>query len=142
MIGCAQLPFLVLTCLFIFKADRGDTEGIVVDVASDSSITIKLYVHILEKIEIVLTPYYERTNDILASIPHQNIELNVRPHIGDIVTFESDGYSLKGAPVNPKVFRIRTDLSWEDVLLQSAMQTARPQNLSGITQNWTSPPLY
>lgn len=39
------------------------------------------------------------------------------PKIGEVVTFNFDGYSLKsGVPINPSISKIRTDISWNEVL--------------------------
>jgi hypothetical protein len=35
---------------------------------------------------------------------------------GDIVTFEYENFSRKDAPVNPRVTRVRKDLTWEDTV--------------------------
>ena len=40
----------------------------------------------------------------------------VPPQEGDIVTFSFDTFSRKAVPLQPKLERIRKDMSWEDVL--------------------------
>ena len=54
------------------------------------------------------------------------------PKQGDVVTFEYDSFSRAGLPVNPVIYRIRTDVEWEEIASQSVEQL----NLNG-----TSPPL-
>lgn len=46
------------------------------------------------------------------------------PSIGDIVSFSYENYR-NGIPVNPKIFRVRTDLSWENVVHNSNFE--KPQ---------------
>ena len=36
--------------------------------------------------------------------------------VGDIVSFSYDNASRRLLPVNPKIYKIRTDVSWEDVV--------------------------
>jgi signal peptidase I len=38
---------------------------------------------------------------------------------GDVVTITYDSFSRRTAPVNPKIYRLRKDLEWEDVLFSS-----------------------
>ena len=38
------------------------------------------------------------------------------PKIGDVVTFAYEKNSRRDIPVRPKIIRIRTDISWEDIL--------------------------
>jgi hypothetical protein len=35
---------------------------------------------------------------------------------GDIVTFTYDSFSRRALPINPKIFRKRSDVTWEEVL--------------------------
>jgi hypothetical protein len=39
-----------------------------------------------------------------------------KPSIGDVVTFSFDNYARRDLPVNPKIYRVRTDISWDDVI--------------------------
>jgi hypothetical protein len=36
--------------------------------------------------------------------------------IGDVVTFSAENYSKKHVPINPVILRIRSDLSWHNVV--------------------------
>lgn len=52
-------------------------------------------------------------------MPHNNIETSTLPEKGDIVTFSYEALARRSAPLNPVIHRIRTDISWEDVLSSS-----------------------
>lgn len=43
-------------------------------------------------------------------------EVEIEVQIGDIVTFEFDHFSRREAPTNPRVVRIRKDISWQDIV--------------------------
>lgn len=58
---------------------------------------------------------------------------DVRPKVGDVVTFEYDSFSRSSSssiPIAPKISRIRTDLSWESVLFEAYRSQAL---LNGMT---------
>eukprot|EP00026_Physarum_polycephalum_P003660 Phypoly_transcript_03673.p1 GENE.Phypoly_transcript_03673~~Phypoly_transcript_03673.p1 ORF type:complete len:675 (+),score=95.36 Phypoly_transcript_03673:213-2237(+) len=80
-------PYLVK-----MKAAQSDSEGLVV-AFSTGSVTLKLPSG--EKFEMATDAHYQ---------------------IGDIVTLEYESHARKDVPVGPKIVRIRTDVSWEDVL--------------------------
>jgi hypothetical protein len=42
--------------------------------------------------------------------------------IGDIVSFSYECHARRDIPVNPKIYRIRTDVSWEEVVCNSAKE--------------------
>lgn len=46
------------------------------------------------------------------------------PSVGDIVSFSAESFSRRAAPVGPRIFRIRTDVSWDDVVANSISETA------------------
>eukprot|EP00026_Physarum_polycephalum_P002532 Phypoly_transcript_02539.p1 GENE.Phypoly_transcript_02539~~Phypoly_transcript_02539.p1 ORF type:complete len:901 (+),score=86.30 Phypoly_transcript_02539:60-2762(+) len=80
--------------LIKLKASRGDTEALVISLLN-TEVGLELPNGVKFK----------------AGSPH------IRPKIGDVVTVDYDTYSLKeGAPVNPKITRIRHDLDWEVVM--------------------------
>ena len=54
-----------------------------------------------------------------------------KPIRGDVVTFSFQNYAKFVAPVNPTIEKIRTDLSWDDVVMNHFIET--PQ-LNGIKQ--------
>jgi hypothetical protein len=49
--------------------------------------------------------------------------------------FTYENFSLRSAPVNPKIVRIRSDITWEDILYNEAMQMQALSTLAlnGIT---------
>jgi hypothetical protein len=42
--------------------------------------------------------------------------------VGDVVTYYYDSSPNKETPQNPTIYRVRTDLSWEDVLRNAAKE--------------------
>lgn len=50
----------------------------------------------------------------------------------DIVTFSYDSFSQRSVPINPVVFRIRTDLSWEQVVLSHIAELPQAQSLNSM----------
>lgn len=52
---------------------------------------------------------------------------------GDIVTFSYDSYSRrKLIPVNPKIIRVRNDISWQQVVATHANESPFQLSLNGI----------
>jgi hypothetical protein len=47
------------------------------------------------------------------------------------VTFSYDNYSNRSIPVKPRIFRIRTDVSWEEVVENYKRELASPSLLNG-----------
>jgi hypothetical protein len=41
------------------------------------------------------------------------------PSIGEVVTFSFESHARREVPVNPKICRIGTDISWENVVFNS-----------------------
>lgn len=62
------------------------------------------------------------------TVPPQDVRIP-KPSIGDVVTFSFDSYARRDLPVNPKIYRIRTDISWDDVQHNYAKEK---QYLSGM----------
>lgn len=60
----------------------------------------------------------------------ESIVSELKPKQGDIVSFTYDNYSRTATPLNPKVYRIRSDLSWKHVLRDS-LQEPQSQYLNG-----------
>ena len=48
------------------------------------------------------------------TVPSCDVQIPV-PTIGDVVTFSFDSYARRDLPVNHKIYRVRTDISWDDV---------------------------
>eukprot|EP00026_Physarum_polycephalum_P000218 Phypoly_transcript_00218.p2 GENE.Phypoly_transcript_00218~~Phypoly_transcript_00218.p2 ORF type:complete len:903 (-),score=85.00 Phypoly_transcript_00218:118-2826(-) len=85
------------TLLIKFKASLGDSEALVVSV-EDDQVNLQLP---------------NGTTFEFQQIFNKNEPV---PKKGDIVTIEYDNFVRKDVPANPKIVRIRADLSWEDVL--------------------------
>ena len=51
---------------------------------------------------------------------------------GDVVTLAYDSYSARGVPKNPKIHRIRSDVTWEQVVVDYSMKTPQSQSISGM----------
>lgn len=56
-----------------------------------------------------------RANGTIFKVGNENILVN-KISTGDVVTFAFNGYYKNEIPVGPKIYRIRTDLSWGDVI--------------------------
>jgi hypothetical protein len=41
------------------------------------------------------------------------------------VSFSYDAYSHHAAPINPKIFRVRTDVSWKDLVVEHARDSSQ-----------------
>jgi hypothetical protein len=52
--------------------------------------------------------------------------------IGDVVTFSYDNYTRYSLPVDPKIYRVRPDLDWKDVL-RNFHEQSQSQTLNGMT---------
>ena len=73
--------------------------------------------------------FHLRPNGRMISVPSQNI-LTPPLSLGDIVTFSYERHAKKTDMVlNPTVVRIRTDLSWQDVVTNAAREA---RYLSGM----------
>lgn len=60
-----------------------------------------------------------------------NLSKDIKPKRGDVVTFSYSGFSRSSIPIQPKIFRIREDITWEDVLFNYANDVAQAQYLNG-----------
>jgi len=49
-------------------------------------------------------------------VERENIKIETEVRRGDIVSFSFDNFSKSSIPVNPQVYRIRADVTWEDVI--------------------------
>lgn len=96
--------------LFKFKASRADREALVVAKEADGSFLLELPEGTL---------FYARVPTLL--------EGEVRPATGDVITFAYEKFSRNVVPVNPKIFRVRDDMAWRDVV-------RAPQTLNASTQ--------
>lgn len=59
-------------------------------------------------------------------------ELGEQPIPGDVVTFTYENYSTAAVPVNPELYRIRRDMTWEDVIRNYATSDRQHAVLSGM----------
>eukprot|EP00026_Physarum_polycephalum_P002504 Phypoly_transcript_02511.p1 GENE.Phypoly_transcript_02511~~Phypoly_transcript_02511.p1 ORF type:complete len:789 (+),score=87.01 Phypoly_transcript_02511:70-2436(+) len=49
------------------------------------------------------------------SIPMEDVRIR-KPSVGDVVSFTFESYARRDVPARPTIYRIRTDVSWEDVV--------------------------
>eukprot|EP00026_Physarum_polycephalum_P001298 Phypoly_transcript_01299.p1 GENE.Phypoly_transcript_01299~~Phypoly_transcript_01299.p1 ORF type:complete len:1145 (+),score=200.33 Phypoly_transcript_01299:2-3436(+) len=94
--------------LFKLKSSFGDKEAIVVSLSQDAA-------------ELAMP------NGLTFSAP---LPGNVELTIGDVVTISYDINSRREVPTNPKILRIRTDLSWEDVVNSDQTHTSSDQGFT------------
>eukprot|EP00026_Physarum_polycephalum_P000368 Phypoly_transcript_00368.p1 GENE.Phypoly_transcript_00368~~Phypoly_transcript_00368.p1 ORF type:complete len:1106 (+),score=136.69 Phypoly_transcript_00368:1680-4997(+) len=85
------------------KASRGDQEAIILK---------------LEGNYVVLKMPDLRTFSVHLS----NVQVSSSLRRGDIVSFSYEKLSRNSLPIDPKIYKIRKDISWSDVLLQSKAQ--------------------
>jgi hypothetical protein len=68
-------------------------------------------------------------------VPSYNVELAEPVKPGDIISFNYETYLSNEVPVNPKIYRIRKDVVWEDILDDATQTQPQPQELNGIHKN-------
>jgi hypothetical protein len=61
-------------------------------------------------------------------VPTQDVHIPT-PSIGAVVTFSYESHSRRDEVVNPKIFRIREDVSWEEVVENYATERKLPTGL-------------
>eukprot|EP00026_Physarum_polycephalum_P004745 Phypoly_transcript_04768.p1 GENE.Phypoly_transcript_04768~~Phypoly_transcript_04768.p1 ORF type:complete len:663 (+),score=63.83 Phypoly_transcript_04768:34-2022(+) len=98
------------------KGTKNEQEGIVVGFGLDHSVVVKL------------------PNNVEFAVPFESV-LTSALSKGDVVTFSCDNNLRLAAPINPKIFRIRTDLLWEDVVhsFQHDKQIPSPETFAEPT---------
>eukprot|EP00026_Physarum_polycephalum_P003642 Phypoly_transcript_03655.p1 GENE.Phypoly_transcript_03655~~Phypoly_transcript_03655.p1 ORF type:complete len:704 (+),score=96.89 Phypoly_transcript_03655:68-2113(+) len=79
------------------KTSRGDQEAIVIGIGSNKSATLKL------------------PNEQIFEVSPENILVS-NLAVGDIVSFSHETHSRRDTPVNPKIIRIRCDITWQNVM--------------------------
>lgn len=57
---------------------------------------------------------------IVFEVDKKNIHVDERLKKGDVVTFTYDSIARQSTPVNPKIVRVRTDVSWRELVLEHA----------------------
>ena len=70
---------------------------------------------------------YFRPNGVNFEVRGSDVHIPT-PDVGDVVTFSYESWARRELPVGPKIYRVRIDLSWDDVM-QSAVQ--EKQHLNG-----------
>jgi hypothetical protein len=74
----------------------------------------------LSPLSLYLTIIFRRADGATFNVdPHH---FDPKPKEGDVVSFSFDNSSRRALPTNPKLFRIRTDMPWENVLLEFAQR--------------------
>jgi hypothetical protein len=66
----------------------------------------------------------------------QNVKHGLHPKVGDIVTFSYEDFSRKASPVSPNIYRIRTDISWKDVVRNSEEEAAFSKQMEEGSSNF------
>ena len=74
---------------------------------------------------------HRRPNGITVTVPTEDV-LIPKPTIGDIVTFSFDANARRDVPTNPKIFRVRSDVVWDDLVRNSRMDK---QRVDGMLRN-------
>ena len=91
--------------------------------AKDGSIKLKLYLFVLHLFIYLFIYHYFiysfitilfRPNGKSLIIPPHKVLINTQ--VGEVVSFSYESYLLHALPVHPKIYRVRHDISWEDVL--------------------------
>ena len=129
-----QIIFL-LRIDHLLQSFAGDKEGIVVACSEDKSVKLKLYVffrfcqHLslpnlcLYLISFLLLFIFRLDGQTLV-VKAQDVLIRT-PSIGDVVTFSYESHSRRDEPVNPKIFRVRADVSWEELMESNAREGKR-----------------
>lgn len=74
-----------------------------------------------------------RPDSSLFTVGKENILLDSALRKGNVVSFSFENYTRNSAPVNPKVYRIREDISWEEVISNHLREIQNTDALSGIS---------
>lgn len=64
---------------------------------------------------------FTRPHGATFSVPPENIEVPTLA-VGDVVSFSYENIARRDLPVNPKIYRVRTDLSWQEVVYSSVKE--------------------
>eukprot|EP00026_Physarum_polycephalum_P003961 Phypoly_transcript_03978.p1 GENE.Phypoly_transcript_03978~~Phypoly_transcript_03978.p1 ORF type:complete len:727 (+),score=78.73 Phypoly_transcript_03978:92-2272(+) len=107
--------------LIKLKAYANDQEGLIVARRMDNALAVKL------------------PDGRIFTVPPQDVPLP-SPAIGDVVTFSCDNFSRQELPVSPKIIRIRTDVLWEDVVLNLATEKRQLNSQSLVFGDYTVKP--
>ena len=69
---------------------------------------------------------------MLFLVPFDDVLIPI-PVKGDIVSFTYDSFARRDLPINPKIYRVRSDLSWDDVV-QSVAKDRKSLNGMGVAR--------
>eukprot|EP00026_Physarum_polycephalum_P002048 Phypoly_transcript_02052.p1 GENE.Phypoly_transcript_02052~~Phypoly_transcript_02052.p1 ORF type:complete len:648 (+),score=89.30 Phypoly_transcript_02052:207-2150(+) len=89
--------------LLKLKTALGDKEAIVVDVNEDKSIKLQL------------------PDGTQFDVASENVKIS-QPVKGEVVSFSYEALARRSAPMNPVIYRVREDLTWDDVLASQFTQ--------------------
>lgn len=70
-----------------------------------------------------MTNKFRRPDGITFAVPASDIHTPVPPESGDIVSFSCENHARSEVPVNPKIYRIRQDLTWPEVVRNEAEES-------------------
>ena len=79
---------------------------------------------------IIVINFSHRPSGEAFTIPKKSIQSETLPIRGDIVSFTFENYR-NAVPFNPKVVRIRRDISWKEVLHDALVHVPKSQSLNG-----------
>lgn len=96
-------------------------EGVVVTISSDSSVHLKMYVHALLYLILKLIYAHYSPSGVVFSVPPESVQVR-KLDVGDVVTFSYESNARRDVPIGPKIYRIRTDLSWREVVANTAAE--------------------
>lgn len=66
-------------------------------------------------------------------VPGKQVQVNTDQLMkGDVVTFSYSGHSRNAIPINPFIFKIRTDLSWQLIMANFLRDTPLPLSNNGM----------
>eukprot|EP00026_Physarum_polycephalum_P001261 Phypoly_transcript_01262.p1 GENE.Phypoly_transcript_01262~~Phypoly_transcript_01262.p1 ORF type:complete len:970 (+),score=114.54 Phypoly_transcript_01262:138-3047(+) len=109
------------TSLLKLKTANADREAIVVEIDDDDSVVLKL------------------PQGAKFSVSAQDVHV-AGLSVGDVVSFSYENYARRDLPMNAKIYRIRTDISWPEVVYSSVKEE---KFLSGAVAGFTTqPPNY
>eukprot|EP00026_Physarum_polycephalum_P004271 Phypoly_transcript_04288.p1 GENE.Phypoly_transcript_04288~~Phypoly_transcript_04288.p1 ORF type:complete len:615 (+),score=69.63 Phypoly_transcript_04288:198-1847(+) len=86
--------------LIKLKASSGDKEALVIGIGHLGDIKLKL------------------PDGVTFTVPSESVHVS-GIKMGEIVSFSYETHSRREVPINPLIYRVRTDLVWEDVVLNS-----------------------
>jgi hypothetical protein len=105
------------------KDSCADMEGIVVAVET-SGVRLKLYAILLFffLMSKIITSFLSSPTGTKIMVPQSNVVIST-PSLGDIVTFSYTNRLQNEIIVGPTIIRVRTDLTWEDVVANAQRET-------------------